>query len=314
MRSADPSKAEAVGGRIRFQAPRKRFKALRDEAATTSRHDTVALVEGEEGYALALGDQSKSRDACLLKAELERLGGLEKRAEYKERYQTPLWPLCQSLPEVVVNVNKIASLLGEAFGDAPLPSVFSLASVLARDAGPALSKDSLDVLVHGLVQAVASKDADTAAAAARALDYVFKYCASHLLEGLAETGWPSHCRRHYASLLGAPTDDARLLGARALARLIRRAHDDNAVEAHVGHVCSAVAQNETKHVASGLAHFVVELSLGIRGRPHARAVGVVALRCKGASRRFTGGAPAYHGRDAAGRRHRTVVEFVCGSP
>ena len=104
MRSADPSKAEAVGGRIRFQAPRKRFKALRDEAATTSRHDTVALVEGEEGYALALGDQSKSRDACLLKAELERLGGLEKRAEYKERYQTPLWPLCQSLPEVVVNV------------------------------------------------------------------------------------------------------------------------------------------------------------------------------------------------------------------
>ena len=45
-----------------------------------SRHDTVAFVEGEEGYALALGDQSKSRDACLLKAELERLGGLEKRA------------------------------------------------------------------------------------------------------------------------------------------------------------------------------------------------------------------------------------------
>ena len=184
MRSADPSKAEAVGGRIRFQAPRKRFKALRDEAATTSRHDTVALVEGEEGYALALGDQSKSRDACLLKAELERLGGLEKRSEYKERYQTPLWPLCQSLPEVVVNVDKIASLLGEAFGDAPLPSVFSLASVLARDAGPALSKDSLDVLVHGLVQAVSSKDADTASAAARALDYVFKYCSSHLLEAV----------------------------------------------------------------------------------------------------------------------------------
>ena len=51
MRSADPSKAEAVGGRIRFQAPRKRFKALRDEAATTSRHDTVALVEGEEADA-----------------------------------------------------------------------------------------------------------------------------------------------------------------------------------------------------------------------------------------------------------------------
>ena len=46
MRSADPSKAEAVGGRIRFQAPRKRFKALRDEAATTSRHDTVALEPG----------------------------------------------------------------------------------------------------------------------------------------------------------------------------------------------------------------------------------------------------------------------------
>ena len=216
---------------------------------------------------------------------------------------------------MVVNVNKIASLLGEAFGDAPLPSVFSLASVLARDAGPALAKDSLDVLVHGLVQAVSSKDADTASAAARALDYVFKYCASHLLEGLAETGWPSpDCRRHYASLLGAPTDDARLLGARALARLIRRAHDDAAVEAHVGNVCSAVAQHETKHVASGLAHFVVELSLGIRGRLHTRAVGGVALYLKSAGRRFTGGAPAYHGRDAAGRRHRTVVEFVCGSP
>ena len=205
MRSADPSKAEAVGGRIRFQAPRKRFKALRDEAATTSRHDTVALVEGEEGYALALGDQSKSRDACLLKAELERLGGLEKRSEYKERYQTPLWPLCQSLPEVVVNVDKIASLLGEAFTEAPLPSVFSLASVLARDAGPALAKDSLDVLVHGLVQAVSSKDADTASAAARALDYVFKYCSSHLLEAVwkstSELGYlrgPCESPRHRA--------------------------------------------------------------------------------------------------------------------
>ena len=43
------------------------------------------------------------------------------------------------------------------------------------------------------------------------------------------------------------------------------------MEAHVGNVCSAVAQHETKHVASGLAHFVVELSLGIRGRLHARA-------------------------------------------
>ena len=43
------------------------------------------------------------------------------------------------------------------------------------------------------------------------------------------------------------------------------------MEAHVGNVCSAVAQNETKHVASGLAHFVVELALGIRGRLHTRA-------------------------------------------
>ena len=185
MRSADPSKAEAVGGRIRFQAPRKRFKALRDEAATTSRHDTVALVEGEEGYALALGDQSKSRDACLLKAELERLGGLEKRAEYKERYQTRSGPcvnLCQKSSSTSIKSLHCSARLLQKRRCRPSsrwrPS-------LARDAGPALSKDSLDVLVHGLVKAVSSKDADTASAAARALDYVFKYCA------VALTGRPA---------------------------------------------------------------------------------------------------------------------------
>jgi hypothetical protein len=240
MRSADPSKAEAVGGRIRFQAPRKRFKKLRDASSTTSKHDTVALVEGEEGYALALGAESKTRDGCLLKSELERLGGLEKRAAYKERYQKPLWPLCQSLPEVVLNVDAIASLLGEAFLEAEcqIPAVFSLASVLARDAGPALSKEKLDVLVEGLVASVQSKEPDTASAAANALDYVFKYCASNLLDGLSTSGWPRNCKKHYANFRGAPTAAARRPGARALARLIRRAHDDASVEAHVGHVCA----------------------------------------------------------------------------
>ncbi|KAH8044598.1 hypothetical protein JL721_12809 [Aureococcus anophagefferens] len=140
---ADPSGAEAeIDGeekRIRFQAPKKRFAALAAAPRATSQHDTVALVEGEEGYRLALdgdaGGAVDPRRACLLRSELLRLSQLEKRKDFLKLVHEPLWPLAQSLPEVLHNGDRIATVLGAAFADPAtrVAGAYSLASVRAGD-------------------------------------------------------------------------------------------------------------------------------------------------------------------------------------
>ena len=189
---ADPSGAEAeIDGeekRIRFQAPKKRFAALAAAPRATSQHDTVALVEGEEGYRLALdgdaGGAVDPRRACLLRSELLRLSQLEKRKDFLKLVHEPLWPLAQSLPEVLHNGDRIATVLGAAFADPAtrVAGAYSLASVLARDAGPALGADALAALVAGLAASVGDRSPPVAKAASDALGYVFRYCADGLLE------------------------------------------------------------------------------------------------------------------------------------
>ncbi|KAH8091300.1 hypothetical protein JL720_6195 [Aureococcus anophagefferens] len=267
---ADPSGAEAeIDGeekRIRFQAPKKRFAALAAAPRATSQHDTVALVEGEEGYRLALdgdaGGAVDPRRACLLRSELLRLSQLEKRKDFLKLVHEPLWPLAQSLPEVLHNGDRIATVLGAAFADPAtrVAGAYSLASVLARDAGPAPGAEALAALVAGLAASVGDRSPPVAKAASDALGYVFRYCADGLLEG-AEAGWPAA-----APLLA-------LFGRRVLAKHLRK-------------LLSVALRDRDERAPSSpdraaVSRLLFELAVGVGGRLHSRAgdvLGVVLAR------------------------------------
>ncbi|KAJ8609113.1 hypothetical protein CTAYLR_006048 [Chrysophaeum taylorii] len=264
--------------RVRFTSKKKRFSGLRKAraAAVGSRHESVHLLPGVKD---AFGEDDERRVVdpkrpSLLRAELVRLSQLEKRRGYRERVHEPLWPLCQSLPEVLLHSSKICRVLGEVFAsEETYASAFVLASVLARDAGEALESQGLDELVEGIVRALRRREStdDVARAAFAALSYVFRYCAAPLLRGADETGWPA-ARRFYAPLLGGPTADARLLGARALATLVRRL-SGKTVAKHVRRVLRALdaAKATTTQLETSATRLLFEVCRGVGGRLHSRA-------------------------------------------
>ena len=199
--------AEGETTRVRFAPRRARFAALRGEraAASGTRHESAQLLPGAEAYRLGAEESATVRSGrqSLLRAELVRVSQIERNRGYKERVHDPLWPLCQSLPEVVLRAPKIAATLAKALSEPPLfAAAFSLASVLARDAGDALRGAPLDALVTALTDALRTREnsAELGKAAFASLSYVFRYCAAPLLAD--DQGWPA-VRTHYPALLGA---------------------------------------------------------------------------------------------------------------
>lgn len=278
--------------RVRFQSKNQRFAAIRrtGTAALGSRHESVHLLPGQSAFHDGVGMEPGR--GSLVRAELVRLSQLEKRRGYRERVHDVLWPLCQSLAEVVFHGRRICKALAAVYASEPTYATsFALASVLARETGEALEGNGLEELVSGLVNALGkTKDADVSHSAYSALSYVFRYCARPLLEGVDRTGWPA-ARRWYSGLLCCESAHGRLLGARVLASLLRRM-SRTALAKHALRLVATIDRVEGKRerLEASAAQLLFEVCRGVGGRLHSRARPVLDVLLRPTKRKRRGAA------------------------
>ena len=97
---------------------------------------------------------SKGEDNPYLQQELERLRELDSTTEFR-RFYYKLWPLTQSLPEILHHLSTIVDLLIDRLEhvlDDSLPSILRLVSFLARDL-----QDDLFPYFHPLMTSVLNR-------------------------------------------------------------------------------------------------------------------------------------------------------------
>jgi hypothetical protein len=143
-----------------------------------------------------------------------------------KRFYYAVWPLCQSLPELLHHQAQVVDILEERLANVPaleLGSFMQLSSVLARD----LQEDlwpffhrifgTLVGRINSVTQAIpGTPSPELTGQLFECLSYLIKYCLPKLSEE------HDSMRQYYGQMLGHGTPFVRDLSARALVLLLRR--------------------------------------------------------------------------------------------
>jgi len=239
------TKARTADGRLRF-------KKMHDRKAAID-IDIVHRVKGKlhtEDDAPQTGQMG-----CHLQDELELCKDLDTSREFKQFYYI-LWPLVQSLPEVLHHQREIVGLLIERLKAVPvetLPSFLKLVSVLAKDLGPEMGTHfhSLFGALSKRLGTVAS-DVDghlrpeLAGDVMESLSYLLKYHLPQLVQD------PDCMRQYYGDLLGSSATFVRNLSAKSLSMLLRKL-PSKLFTSHMKKIFKAIAINCNAMAAKGVA-------------------------------------------------------------
>lgn len=119
--------------RLRFQGLSQRLQGVDI--------DIVHRVRPRGNHDISMNPTPETGEkGCYLQDELERCKDLETTSSFKKFYYT-LWPLVQSLPEVIHHMPVIIEKMLDQMNTSPLdtlPTYFQLLSVLGRDIGDSL--------------------------------------------------------------------------------------------------------------------------------------------------------------------------------
>lgn len=231
---------------------RLRFKKMHDRTAAID-IDIVHRVKGRlhtEDAAPQTGEMG-----CHLQDELELCKDLDTSREFKQFYYV-LWPLVQSLPEVLHHQKEIVGLLTDRLKSVPvetLPSFLKLVSVLAKDFGPEMGAHfhTLFGVLSRRLSAVAT-DTDghlrpeLAGEVLECLSYLLKYHLPQLVQD------PDCMRQYYGDLLGSPAIFVRNLASKSLSMLLRKL-PGKVFTSHMKKIFKAVAINCNAMAAKGIA-------------------------------------------------------------
>ena len=233
--------------KARNEHGRLRFKNLHSRKAAVD-VDIVHRVKGKlhgEDAAPQTGEMGSH-----LQDELETCKDLDLSKELRQFYYV-LWPLVQSLPEVLHHQQEIVNLLCERLQTVPvetLPSFLKLVAVFAKDLGPEMGKHFhalFGVLSKRLGAIAVDEDGhlrpELAGQAIECLSYLLKYQLSQLAED------PDCMRQYYGDMLGSPAEFVRDLSAKCLSMLLRKLAT-KVFTKHIKKIFKAIAINCTSMV------------------------------------------------------------------
>ena len=195
-------------------------------------------------------DASKSKlpqrgeTGCFFQDELDRCKELEMASTFK-RFYYAVWPLVQSLPELIYHLPIVVKAILEEVNNVPqniLPTYFQLLSVLGRDLG-----DDMYPYFHEIFTGI-TKNVDRIALYGgvpnieltgkmfECLSYLIRFQVKSLILDA------DSLRRYYGPLLGSPADFVRTLSAKCFSIFLRKLPAKR-LKVHLAKVLKAVALN-----------------------------------------------------------------------
>ncbi|KAG5175348.1 hypothetical protein JKP88DRAFT_338867 [Tribonema minus] len=202
-KSLNPDWNSQSGGN-RFKFLNKKSRARRVDVDVSHKVRTVGYLDGDTSVLLEGGE-----GGCFFQDELERCKQMNTTPPFK-RFYYAVWPLVQSLAELLHHSAMVAAMLLKLIQDPATLGVageqlLQLLSVLARDLQSAFHPHfapSKDVLA-ALLQGPAGDEPEAAGRVMRAVGYILKFNTRPLLAD------PAALRAYYAPLLGHRRDYVR---------------------------------------------------------------------------------------------------------
>lgn len=187
---------------------------------------------------------------CHFQDELEQRKDLDTASQFK-RFYYEVWPLVQSLPELLHHKDKVVALLEDRISTVPpiiLPSFLQLVSVLGRDLGDDLFShfhQLFNCLLKRLDHVVFSGSMNATGKTPNPeltgqLFECFSYLIKYLLGKLVDE--PDCMRQYYGAILGHGTSFVRDLAAKSLTVLFRKLKT-KIFKSHMKKVFKALAVN-----------------------------------------------------------------------
>ena len=233
-------------GRLRFRNLNQRL----NEVDVDVIHRVKSGKREFEGTAPDTGELG-----CHFQDELELCKDLDKYSIF-QRFYYKIWPLTQSLPELMHHQSEIVSMIVECLEIAPadaLPSFLHLTSVLAQDLHADMGKH-FHTFMGVLTKRMASVVYDETGHPRPELVGKMFECISYLLKYQLQTlvDEPDTIRQYYGDLLGSHAPFVREMAAKAFSVLLRKL-STKAFISHFKKVLKALGLN-CKRIFEGLSN------------------------------------------------------------
>ncbi|CAM9242743.1 unnamed protein product, partial [Phaeothamnion confervicola] len=240
--------AATGGNRFKFQTKRQRVWAVDVDVVHRVRGD--GFLDPDAAAVPASGE-----GGCFFQDELERCMELNATPPFK-RFYYRVWPLVQSLPELLHRAATVLGMLLDMLSDrktcaAAGEELLQLVAIMARDLRaefyPFFPR-AMDVLLRLLADN--ADDPEVAGKIFRTVGYLLKFVGPQLLASLDDL------RPYYAPLLGYRGDHVRAFAAETLAALLRRL-PPKPLRRYVRSLLRALATGGAGPVATSAAMVVV---------------------------------------------------------